>query len=800
MGMFAASEAKDNKRRVAGHNQRTPFEMYDGALIASGWYPNCYLGKAMKRVAGFVTVSVAVCLLVGCASKPAEKADRFISMGKAHMNERDYARAMLDFKNAAQLLPKDAEPRYQMALAMLAMGDGHGATAEIIKAVELNPKHLAAQLKLAEIMAVNKDLDVVRAGQQRAEFILTESPGNSDALFTLAMTKMRLHQPEDAARHLQEALSSTPNHLQAALGSAVLKLRQGDRVGAEQILTQAVSKAPKSVDHALALAQFYILVNNNPGAEKELRRALQMDPNNGPALATLGGILFRQGNPREAEELFKRSAALGEKQYRPLHAYFLWETGMRDAAIAELQQQYETNKDDREARTRLLGAYIAAGRASEAERILAEALKRNPRDSDALIGRAEILLYRGKYSDAQRDIVESLRFRVDSAEAHFILSRIHRARGVYSSQRQELVEVLKLNPNLVTARIELAQAYNREQLAKSALEIIESAPTNQRQNIQLISERVAAYANLGNNAQARKDLDSALRVSRAPDLLRQDGFFRLKMNEPGKARSSFEEAFRARPDDLQALEGIAVSYVAEKNTTKALSVVREYAAKSPRSPQAQSFLGGWLFRTGDLNGARAAFEAAKALDPQGRAIDFSLAELDLAENNTVSARKRLTALLALEKDNVGWLFKLAEVEMRDGRTSEALKLYEAIVVVDPHNSVALNNLAYLLADTGRDLDRALQMAQQVKELVPNNDVVNDTIGWAYYKKGHYVMAVDYLKAGAGSGNPRRKAHLAMAYLMVGKREEAINLLHTALKDDPSSEEAKEAMQLLANSR
>lgn len=53
-----------------------------------------------------------------------------------------------------------------------------------------------------------------------------------------------------------------------------------------------------------------------------------------------------------------------------------------------------------------------------------------------------------------------------------------------------------------------------------------------------------------------------------------------------------------------------------------------------------------------------------------------------------------------------------------GKDEEARKRYERIVEKDPHAAVASNNLAWMYASRGEQLDRALQLAQAAVAQVP----------------------------------------------------------------------------------
>lgn len=69
-----------------------------------------------------------------------------------HVQAQDFGRAILDLKNAAEAMPSDPEPHYQMGLAYVSAGNLPGAANEFRRTLELNPNHIPALLKFAEIL------------------------------------------------------------------------------------------------------------------------------------------------------------------------------------------------------------------------------------------------------------------------------------------------------------------------------------------------------------------------------------------------------------------------------------------------------------------------------------------------------------------------------------------------------------------------------------------------------------------------------------------------------------------------
>src|SRR5258708_34911514 len=98
---------------------------------------------------------LAIASSVACQRSPQEREARFLAKGRAHLEQKDYSRAILEFRNAMNVLPKDAEPYYQIALAYLETRNYANAVVALQKALALNPKHAGAGLKLAALMTTS---------------------------------------------------------------------------------------------------------------------------------------------------------------------------------------------------------------------------------------------------------------------------------------------------------------------------------------------------------------------------------------------------------------------------------------------------------------------------------------------------------------------------------------------------------------------------------------------------------------------------------------------------------------------
>jgi len=571
-----------------------------------------------------------------------------------------------------------------------------------------------------------------------------------------------------------------------------------DLKGAEEALKKACQELPKSAEAHQILGQFYFTQKRLPEAEAELRLALQLDPKFAPALAAMADLQLARNNRQEAAKSYQQLAAL--PGYQAAYGLYLFRSGNPDAALREFERAARENPDDQQLRTYLVAVYHAMKRTADLDRVLAEALKKNPKDSVALEQRAEVFLERANYSAAEADINAAARFIPSAPELHYLRAQIYRLRGSPRSYRQELAETLRLAPAALPVRIELASVMIDDRDGKAALDVLDAAVNSQKSSLPFLLARNWALWTSANLAEMRKGIDAGLGLQRSPELLIQDGFWKLRSGNAAAAQASLEEALKAAPGDVLALEALNATYVARNSRPQGLAKVKEYAARAPQAAPVQTFLGRQLLANGDLKSARSSFLAAKSADPNSPQPDLALTQLDYQERKYDDARARLQAILSANPGQSTALLWLGIVEQALGDRQAAIDSYRKVLASNPDEPQACNNIAYLLAETGNNLDEALKYAQRAVELAPQAPAFSDTLGWILYRKGLYTSAVKYLEqASAHTQEVVWKYHLAMAYAKAGDRPHSQATLQAALKLNPDLPEAKLAQQVVGPS-
>jgi Flp pilus assembly protein TadD len=145
------------------------------------------------------------------------------------------------------------------------------------------------------------------------------------------------------------------------------------------------------------------------------------------------------------------------------------------------------------------------------------------------------------------------------------------------------------------------------------------------------------------------------------------------------------------------------------------------------------------------------------------------------------------------------LLKLGLILETTGPADQAKAIYEQILKLDPNQPIALNNLAYRKAEEGTDLDSALAMAQRARQAAPDAASMADTVGWIYIKKNQSAEAERIFKdlVIKEPANYQFHYHYGMALSQKGDKTSAKRELQTALKNNPSKDDAKKIQDMLS---
>jgi tetratricopeptide (TPR) repeat protein len=83
-----------------------------------------------------------------------------------------------------------------------------------------------------------------------------------------------------------------------------------------------------------------------------------------------------------------------------------------------------------------------------------------------------------------------------------------------------------------------------------------------------------------------------------------------------------------------------------------------------------------------------------------------------------------------------------------GEFDRAVDIFEQCIALYPDEHEALNYVAYMWADKGVELEKALGYAQRALAIEPANGAYIDTLAWVYYRMQRYTEALEQIQKAA----------------------------------------------------
>jgi Flp pilus assembly protein TadD len=177
-----------------------------------------------------------------------------------------------------------------------------------------------------------------------------------------------------------------------------------------------------------------------------------------------------------------------------------------------------------------------------------------------------------------------------------------------------------------------------------------------------------------------------------------------------------------------------------------------------------------------------------------------IGQLHLSQQKLDEALKEFEALAARQAKPVGPLTMSGVILQTQGRLDEAKRKYEDALGLDSRATVAANNLAWILAESGEDLNRALELAKIATASSPDVPEILDTLGWVYYKKDQPDLAIPIFRRAIAKAadNSNYHYHLGLALLKSGDVTNGRPELQRALTLGASEATATEIRRLLSS--
>lgn len=359
---------------------------------------------------------------------------------------------------------------------------------------------------------------------------------------------------------------------------------------------------------------------------------------------------------------------------------------------------------------------------------------------------------------------------------------------------------LDLQPTYANAMLGLAEIAARRGRPDEAAKLIDDA-------VRAEPDNAHAHASIGRLQATRrqfKEAEASLKKASEldPKLIRAKmdlaDLYATTFNKPREALALYRDVLALEPDHAGAhyasgivLEGLGDLAAAGEELAKANRL-------EPGNPLPMVALARVALKRKDLDGALSWAEQALKIQPtMAEALELR-GDVRQLQGNADAALSDYAAALKAQPQRFTALLKQGSLLQQQGRTEAAAAAYKAAIKVNPRAAVAYNNLAWMSAETGKDLAQAETWARKAIELGPKVPDFHDTLGWVQRAQGNLKGAErSLLQATALKGATASTFyHFGVVQGELGKKREAEAALKKALALDKDHSKAAAALQQL----
>jgi tetratricopeptide (TPR) repeat protein len=749
-----------------------------------------------------------------------------------------------------------------------ALGNDMAALTDIQTAATINPMDKSIARELANRLYVRNqklgnNVSPAQSSEARnaLDWAMALNPGDLD-LMSFYAEYISDSEPNRALAIRQSLQENKPS-----MQNALLLARLATRLGmdttdtprrqallgmAANALEQAKSYDPQNPAVLESYAEYYRLTNQEEKAEQLLTKESQL----------LWRHYIRGGRFDEAGRVLEKSYQDNPKDANTLKGLlFLAERSGDRKAVTKYSEELVSAEDTADNHLLMVQTYLNTGLVSEAEQKLASFREKYPADGRGLLLSAWLNMRQGKLKEAMELTNKRLEGDQSDATAWRLRGQIN---SMLADQDQAIMDLKRsktLSDSSVT-RMLLARAYMRARRTEDAITELKGsiedpqAPDEARSLLEQIyfntsrdealkdfyakileqmPESVYWHKHAGGYFGAEGDFEKAenlyniaLRKSTEQGLTDADalaGYLRALL-AAGKMDKLFAEAgkyidgnlapvayFRMAEGKMKLGDRVtAVQYCTTslektgENTAGVMSVLEkisnllgeqeaEKMCRQKIASQPESFTTNWAM----YNLCRLKGDYDKALDYIDKCIKMTNPDQPRWLDSTLQKTEALILAYTKTSDNT--------------YLQSALDIYESLLIKMPNNTGILNNIAYILAENNRDLDKALEYIRRAYEIKPDDPTYLDTYAFILYKKGKYAEAVQMGQASIQQYEAQRITtpleiyeHLGQCYEQLGETPQASDAYKQALetgKDNmpkPVKERITAAVERLAKEK
>jgi len=779
----------------------------------------------------FVTTSI----LSGCGGAD-ERKNAYLEKAKQSIAAGDLDKARIELKNVLQIDPKFGNAYYQLGKIYEAKHEYRQAFGSYSKAAELTPDNFKNQARLGRFYLILAG-DKTKA-EEKMKYILGKAPENIDGLLLKAAILMRENKTDESLKISEGITKRAPYNVENSTFLALLYWQQKKPEKTIAVLEKTLEKNRDNVQLNLLLAKALINTKKYDSAEKIYQNFLKNKPDDFKSYTNLAGLYNLKGDKKKAVSILKQAIENNpdEVDRQLTLVQYIQQTQGKDAAEAELISLINQHSSLGKLRLALGELYNKEGKTQQAKAVYKKAVTEFSEDATGIQSRimlALMYMHEKKEDKAKKELQDAIAISPNNPKVNMLIARIAIHDKNYEKVILSLRIVVKETPGNAEAYILLAAAHSVLGEKEQADTVLNNAYENNRDNPNTLMQLAKYYTKVNDIDKTEKMIDAYLALNdKSYEALSIKAKILNKEKKFSKVRPFLQKLITLFPTKENGYL-LSMPYLAnEKNSEKAVSLLKQGYKKVANKQVILQLLTSIQLSMGDKKEALNRINTAIKNSPDNINLqlllaktylsigDYKRAEVELKEvvqshpdseeayvllsgiynkQNNQAARADIIRQGSEKTGSVRMSIMLAGIYGSNKKYDKAISIYEHTLSKSPDNALVMNNLASILSDHKTDkasLNRAKQLADKMKK--STQPVIQDTVGWIYYKTGDYTAAIKILK------NSVKKApdinifnyHLGMAYKAAGDNKMAKTYLQKSLSNNKKFDGRTKAEQVL----
>jgi predicted Zn finger-like uncharacterized protein len=580
----------------------------------------------------------------------------------------------------------------------IAQKSAPAAVAQLEAAFEANPEDKEIALLLGLARAATGEDDGALKALDRAVVVDTGYAPALHAIGDLIANNEKLGSPADGAWWYEKAIVAEPNHTRSAVKAAEIYGRIGRPGKRRQMFAAAADHVDRGlpdddrprVNFSAAIA--FERAGRAKDGLKYAREAARLVPAENQYAAAAAVALVHAGKPKEALELL--DPALGRS---PEDAPLLLASARAQMALDEIPKAFAQIEAAKRAQPRFHEVHLWEGRFNQklsklddARLALRQAAQlAGEKDVDPTIFLGELELAVGNVDGALEHARRSVEIDSTSPRAHALLGESFRLRDEFSSARASFEKALDLDPEIVEAKIGLANTLR----------------------------------DLGGRA---------LRPESSPELAR--------------AMPIYIETLRENPNHPKVVFEYGRALELQNKLDAALQLYRDAASLDDKDPRPHlAIVAAYVDRQNpDLPSAKVSLAKAESISPNDLGVRYWSGRVALAEGDLDLAQRRLEAVVNDEPRNAWYRYWLGQVHDRRDSLFEAISEYETAIRLNSRLAPAYRALAWA-AISRNQFSKANEYFSKFRDAAPDDHTIWVDIGQMWSRQNRHGKAVKAFK-------------------------------------------------------